>query len=76
MPGRTRVHRASFSWFCADRFNHERNLARADIKNITNESITLMILPCKNMRHLNGKTAPLVLGAGGRYIDAVAEIKN
>ena len=36
----------------------------------------IMMRPCKNMRHLGGKTVPLVLGAGGEYIDAVAELHN
>ena len=28
------------------------------------------------MAHLSGKTVPLVIGAGGKYIDAVAELNN
>ena len=28
------------------------------------------------MRHLAGKTVPLVIAAGGKYIDAVAEMLN
>ena len=35
-----------------------------------------MIHPCKNMTHLAGKTCPLVIGAGGEYIDAAAEMAN
>ena len=35
-----------------------------------------MIAPCKNMHHLSGKTCALVVGAGGEYVDAVAEIRN
>ena len=35
-----------------------------------------MMLPCKNMRHLNGKTCPLVIGAGGALVDAVSEVRN
>jgi hypothetical protein len=36
----------------------------------------MMMHPCKNMHHLSGKTCPLVIGAGGEYIDSVAEIQN
>jgi hypothetical protein len=32
--------------------------------------------PCKNMRHISGRTCPLVLGAGGEFVDAVAEVQN
>ena len=35
-----------------------------------------MMFPYKNMRHLSGKTVPLVIGAGGAFIDAVAEVRN
>ena len=35
-----------------------------------------MIAPCKNMEHLSGKTCALVIGGGGVYIDAVAEMQN
>ena len=35
-----------------------------------------MMRPCKNMRHLNGKTVPLAVGAGGNFIDAVWEMNN
>ena len=37
-----------------------------------------MMLPCKNMQHLNGKTVPLVdvVGGGGLFIDAPAELRN
>ena len=35
-----------------------------------------MMHPCKNMHHLSGKTCPLVIGAGGDFIDAVAEVMN
>ena len=35
-----------------------------------------MMHPCKNMHVLTGKTVPLVLGAGGKYVDAVWELNN
>ena len=57
-------------------FKPPRNLTRADIAECTEERLVLMMLPCKNMRHLTGKTCPLVIGAGGQYIDAVAEVRN
>ena len=34
------------------------------------------IHPCKNMKHLEGKTCPLIIGAGGKLIDAVAEVEK
>ena len=34
------------------------------------------MLPCKNMQHMNGKTVPLVVGGGGTFIDAPAELLN
>ena len=39
-------------------------------------NMVVMMHPCKNMHHLKGKTVPLVIGAGGKFIDAVAEIDN
>ena len=35
-----------------------------------------MMWPCKNMRHSGGKTVPLIIGAGGEFVDAVAEMNN
>ena len=58
------------------RFDFERNISRADIKLLTESVVELMMAPCKNMHHLKGKSCPLVIGAGGQYIDAVAEIRN
>jgi len=50
--------------------------SRNDLVYLDEKKAVIMILPCKNMRHLKGKTVPLVLGAGGKYIDAVAELNN
>ena len=51
-------------------------LTRADLVQITERQAIIMMHPCKNMHHLGGKTCPLVIGAGGDYVDAVAEIRN
>jgi len=57
-------------------FQPPKHLTRADIKECSAERLVMMMLPCKNMRHLNGKTCPLVIGAGGMYVDAVREVRN
>ena len=49
---------------------------RDDIQQLDEEKLVFMTCPCKNMRHLNGKTGPVVIGAGGSQIDACAEVKN
>ena len=51
-------------------------LLRGDISKLDDQQLVLMMHPCKNMRHIAGKTCPLVIGAGGNYVDAVAEIRN
>lgn len=51
-------------------------LTRGDIVQLSDEQMVIMMHPCKNMHHLGGKTCPLVIGAGGEYIDAVAEVRN
>ena len=58
------------------RFNPAKHLTRADIVECTPERLVVMMLPCKNMRHLTGKTCPLVIGSGGELVDAVAEVRN
>ena len=58
------------------KFNPLKHLSRADIRECSAERLVLMMLPCKNMRHLSGKTCPLVIGSGGQYVDAVAEVRN
>ena len=57
-------------------FNPKRHLTRADVRVLTDSQLVVMMLPCKNMRHLNGKTVPLAVGAGGEFVDAVAEMQN
>jgi hypothetical protein len=51
-------------------------IRRSDIDSLDLEKLILMISPCKNMQHISGRTCPLVLGAGGGYVDAVAEVHN
>ena len=38
--------------------------------------MTLMMAPRKSEKHLHGKSCALVIGAGGEFIDAVAEMRN
>ena len=54
----------------------ERLPSRADISQLDDEQLVIMFCPCKNMAHLSGKTVPIVIGAGGEHIDAVAEVRN
>ena len=54
----------------------EKLPTREDLTYIDEQKAVVMMCPCKNMRHLRGKTVPLVLGAGGVYVDAVAELRN
>lgn len=53
-----------------------RDMTRADIASLTSERLVVMMCPCKNMRHLSGKTVPLIIGAGGEFVDAVREMTN
>lgn len=53
-----------------------RHLTRKDVRVLTQDKLVVMMLPCKNMRHLSGKTVPLAIGAGGIFIDAVWELNN
>ena len=50
--------------------------ARSDLSAIDGQKMVMMMCPCKNMTHLSGKTVPLVIEAGGTYIDAVKEVTN
>jgi hypothetical protein len=58
------------------RLDPGRDMVRADVVSVTSERAVLMMRPCKNMRHLRGKTVPLIIGAGGEFVDAVAELAN
>ena len=50
------------------------DLSRDDIATLTSERFAFFMRPSKNMRHVKGKTVPIVIGAGGMFIDAVAEV--
>jgi len=52
------------------------HLSRADVVTLTEERLVVMMRPCKNMNHLTGKTVPLIIGAGGTFIDAVADMRR
>lgn len=54
----------------------EKLPSRDDISVLDREKLILMVCPCKNMHHLSGKTVPLVIGAGGDFVDAPAEVRN
>lgn len=57
--------------------NGKLTLLREDVVSFDEDShLVMMMHPGKNMQHLAGKTCPLVIGAGGTYIDAVDEIAN
>ena len=51
-------------------------LRRSDVHELSDEQMILMIHPCKNMKHLAGKTCPLVIGGGGSFVDATWEVQN
>ena len=53
-----------------------KDMSRADVAELSDERAVIMMLPCKNMQHMNGKTVPLVVGGGGAFIDAPAELLN
>ena len=53
-------------------FDATVDLARCDIAALSGLRLVLMMRPSKNMNYLKGKMVPLVIGAGGAYIDAVA----
>jgi len=52
------------------------HLSRADVITLTEERLVVMMRPCKNMNHLTGETVSLVMGAGGTFIDAVADMRR
>jgi hypothetical protein len=54
----------------------DSTIMRSDITELSTERLTLRMAPCKNMHHLGGKTCPLVIGADGKFVDAVAEVRN
>ena len=61
---------------CDGNFRAHADMARGDIACLTSERLAVMTEPSKKRRHTGGKTVPLVVGAGGKYIDAVAEMQQ
>ena len=57
-------------------WSNKVHLSRKDIAELTMERLVLMMAPCKNMKHLSGKTCPLVIGAGGSMVCAIREVQN
>ena len=54
----------------------DHTMMRSDIAELNAERAVLMMAPCKNMHHLGGKTCPLVIGAGGEFVDSIKELHN
>lgn len=67
---------AEFAYDGKGKIDLDKLPTRADVKVLNRQRLVMMMRPCKNMRHLNGKTVPLVIAAGGTYVDAVAEMIN
>ena len=67
---------AEFCFKDGKKFNPRLHLTRFDVKELSSDLAIVMMAPCKNMKQLGGKTSPLVLGGGGTFIDAVAELHN
>ena len=57
-------------------FNPKLDLARGDLTSLTKDRLAFMMRPAKNMRTLRGKTVPIVIGAGGKYVDAHFEVSE
>ena len=51
------------------------DLARGDLATLTEERFAFFMRPAKNMKHRRGKTVPIVIGGGGAFIDACAEMR-
>ena len=65
--------------FCVRRGSHRDDTEvpkRCHLQSIDERRMVMMISPCKNVNHQGGLTCPVVIGAGGEYIDAVAEVRN
>lgn len=57
-------------------FRPDYDLCRGDIVSLSAQRMVMLIRPAKNMRHTKFKTVPIVIGAGGKFIDAHAEVAN
>ena len=61
---------------CNVQFDPLTDIARSDIATCTGERLAFFIRPAKNMKYRKGKTVPLVIGAGGDFIDAAMEVRR
>ena len=61
---------------CKLQFDPATDVARSDIATCTGERLAIFMRPAKNMKHRRGKTVPLVIGAGGEFIDAAMEVQR
>lgn len=60
--------------FCGDQ--GKDTLRRSDIVALNQHELRVMVHQCKNTNRLHGKSHELLIGAGGTFIDAVAEMEN
>lgn len=60
--------------FCGDQGRD--TLRRSDIVALNELEMRIMVHQCKNTNRLTGKSHELLIGAGGTYIDAAAEMAN
>jgi len=61
---------------CKNSFDSELDIARGDIATSSGERLAFFMRPAKNMRHRRGKTVPIVIGGGGEFVDAAAEVRR
>lgn len=61
---------------CKGEFNALTDVARSDIATCTESRFVFFMRPAKNMKYRKGKTVPIVVGAGGGFIDAVSEVRR
>ena len=47
---------------------------QAELATLTKDRLVFFMRPAKNMRHVKHKTAPVVIGAGGKIVDAHREV--
>ena len=52
------------------------SIARGDISTLTEERFAFFMRPAKNVRHRRSKTVPMVIGGGGEYVNACAEVQR
>ena len=51
-------------------------LDRGDVRRLDSTMLELLMHPCKNVNSIGLKDVPLIIGAGGAHVDAVAEMRN